>query len=37
MDTVLHAKLVDNEFWAILVVGDSTLLLQHVNCQVSAT
>ena len=25
-------RLVDNEFLAILVMGDSTLLLRHVNC-----
>ena len=27
-----YAKLVDNEFWAILVMSDSTRLLRHVNC-----
>ena len=31
MDTVLCKILVDNEFWAILVIGDSTLLLRHVK------
>ena len=25
-------RLVDNEFFAVLVMGDSTLLLGHVNC-----
>ena len=31
MDTVL-CKIVDNEFWAIVVMGDYTLLLMHVDC-----
>ena len=34
MDSVTQKiiRLVDNEFLAILVMGDSTLLLRHVNC-----
>ena len=34
MDSVTQAiiRLIDNEFLAILVVGDSTLLLRHVYC-----
>ena len=39
MDSVTQEiiRLVDNEVLAILVTGDSTLLLRHVDCKISST